>query len=552
MIEPGVFSVEPWAVAERELRLDLLAQTESIFALSNGHIGLRGNLDEGEPHGIPGTYLNGFFESLPLPYAEGGYGYPEEGQSLIDVTNGKLFRLLVDDEPFDVRYGTLLRHERVLDLRDGVLRREVEWTSPAGKAVRVRSTRLVSFVQRAVAAILLRGRGARRAGADRRPVDARRQRARPGADRAIPARPPRCARRSSASTTRTTTSRPRSGTGRAPAVCGWQPGSTMWSTGRRDGDRVGERAGPGARHDQHGARARADADGGQAARLRLVERALDAGAARSGRRGARGGEANRLGRARRRAARVPRRRLGDRADVEVEGDPQLQQAVRFGIFQVVQAAARAEQRAIPAKGLTGRGYDGHTFWDMETYTLPVLTYTAPLGRARRAALAALDARPGARARARAAAGGRGVPVADDSRRGVLRLLAGRHGGVPHQRRHRRRGPPLRRRDRRHASSSAAGLELLVETARLWLSLGHHDAEGCFRIDGVTGPDEYTALVDNNVFTNLMAARNLRRARPRRPGGTPSERPSSASTSGRSRRGGRPPQRSSCRSTTSSA
>ncbi len=154
MIEPGVFSVEPWAIVEPALRLALLGQTESIFALSNGHIGLRGNLDEGEPHAIPGTYLNGFFETVPLPYAERGYGYPEEGQSLIDVTNGKLIRLLVDDEPFDVRYGTLRRHERVLDLRDGVLRREVEWASPTGKAVRIRSTRLVSFVQRAVAAIL--------------------------------------------------------------------------------------------------------------------------------------------------------------------------------------------------------------------------------------------------------------------------------------------------------------------------------------------------------------------------------------------------------------
>src|SRR5688500_5289981 len=153
MIDPGVFSVEPWALTERGLRLDLLGQTEAIFALSNGHIGLRGNLDEGEPHDTPGTYLNGFFESLPLPYDVGGYGYPEQGQSLIDVTNGKLFRLLVDDEPFDVRYGTLRRHERVLDLRDGVLRREVEWVSPAGQAVRIRSTRLVSFVQRAVAAI---------------------------------------------------------------------------------------------------------------------------------------------------------------------------------------------------------------------------------------------------------------------------------------------------------------------------------------------------------------------------------------------------------------
>ena len=153
MIEPGTFSVEPWAVGETELRLDLLPQTESIFALSNGHIGLRGNLDEGEPHAVPGTYLNGFYESLPMPYAESGYGYPEEGQSLIDVTNGKLVRLLVDDSSFDVRYGQLERHERVLDLRDGVLRRDVRWTTPTGKQVRVHSTRLVSFVHRAVAAI---------------------------------------------------------------------------------------------------------------------------------------------------------------------------------------------------------------------------------------------------------------------------------------------------------------------------------------------------------------------------------------------------------------
>src|SRR6476469_7238225 len=154
MIDEGSFGTDPWRIVEDELRLDHLACTESLFALSNGHIGLRGNLDEGEPNGIPGTFLNGFFETVPLPYAERGYGYPEVGQSLIGVTDGKLLRLLVDDEPFDVRYGTLLRHERVLDLRAGVLRREAHWVSPAGRRVRVRSERLVSFVQRSVAAIL--------------------------------------------------------------------------------------------------------------------------------------------------------------------------------------------------------------------------------------------------------------------------------------------------------------------------------------------------------------------------------------------------------------
>src|SRR5256886_2284167 len=153
MIEHPAFPVEEWSVREREFHLDTLAQTESIFALSNGHIGLRANLDEGEPHGLPGTYLNSFYELRPLPYAEGGYAYPESGQTAINVTNGKLIRLLVDDEPFDVRYGEVHDHERELDLRNGVLRRSLRWTTPAGRTVRVSSVRMVSFTQRAIAAI---------------------------------------------------------------------------------------------------------------------------------------------------------------------------------------------------------------------------------------------------------------------------------------------------------------------------------------------------------------------------------------------------------------
>ena len=153
MITHPAFSVEPWAVSEERLNLPVLAQSESVFALSNGHIGLRGNLDEGEPFGLPGTYLNGFYETRPLPYAEAVYGNPEEGQTMIDVPNGKVLRLLVDDEPFDLRYGTLLHHERALDMGEGVLRREVDWCSPSGQRIRVRSTRLVSFTHRSIAAI---------------------------------------------------------------------------------------------------------------------------------------------------------------------------------------------------------------------------------------------------------------------------------------------------------------------------------------------------------------------------------------------------------------
>lgn len=185
--------------------------------------------------------------------------------------------------------------------------------------------------------------------------------------------------------------------------------------------------------------------------------------------------------------------------------------MRFALFHTLQAGARAERRAIAAKGLTGPGYDGHAFWDTETFVLPVLTYTAP--HAARDALcwrhATLDR---ARQRARLLgfegaafpwrtidgqecsgywpAGTAAFHVSADIADAVGRYQAA--AADP-------------------AFEREIGLELLVETARLWRSLGHHDARGGFRIDGVTGPDEYSAVADNNVYTNLMAQRNLRLA-----------------------------------------
>ncbi|MDQ3851051.1 MAG: family 65 glycosyl hydrolase, partial [Actinomycetota bacterium] len=197
-----------------------------------------------------------------------------------------------------------------------------------------------------------------------------------------------------------------------------------------------------------------------------------------------------------------------RGDVELDGDPPLQQAVRFALFHVLQAGARAEQRAIPAKGLTGRGYDGHTFWDMEAYTLPVLSYVAP--HAARDALcwrlATIDL---AEARAR--------ELGLDGVTFPWRTIRGHEcsGYWPASTAAFHINADVADAVRRYIAASGdadfergAGLELLVATARLWRSIGHHDPGGGFRIDGVTGPDEYTALVDNNVYTNLMAARNL--------------------------------------------
>ena len=201
----------------------------------------------------------------------------------------------------------------------------------------------------------------------------------------------------------------------------------------------------------------------------------------------------------------------DRADVELDGDTELQQAMRFALFHTLQAGARAEQRAIAAKGLTGPGYDGHTFWDSERFILPVLTYIAPRAAAdalrwRHATLDLARARATQIGLAGAAfpwrtirgqecssywpAGTAAVHVGGDIADAVVRYQAATGD---------------------ESFELEVGLELLVETARFWRSLGHHDPQGRFRIDGVTGPDEYSALADNNVYTNLLAQRNLRAA-----------------------------------------
>ena len=370
------YKVEPWQLAWHGLAIDQLARTESAFALSNGHLGMRGTLEEGEPRGLPGTYLNGFYEQHALPYAEAGYGYPEAGQTIVNVTDGKVIRLLVEDEPLDMRYGQAPEHARVLDFRSGTLRRRTVWVSPTGRRILLTTERLVSFAQRAVAAIRYVVE----------PIDGPLQ---------LVAQSDLLA------------NEPIGGKGKDPRVALTlkKPLLTDFATGAGCRALLAHHTKESNLHmaaamdhwfenpdaldtsllvEEDLARVTAAVQVPSGGRLCLtkfiaygwsstrsvpalraqVDAALT-GARQTGWDGLLADQRAYLD------------AFWETSDVEIDGDPELQQAVRFALFHVLQAGARGETRAIAAKGLTGPGYDGHAFWDTETFVLPVLTYTQP-------------------------------------------------------------------------------------------------------------------------------------------------------------------------------
>lgn len=517
MTSPGTasrprFTVEPWSIALDGFTESHLAHEESVFGLSNGHVGWRGNLDEGDPRGVAGSYLNGVFEEHPMPYAEDGYGYPDSGQTVINVPNGQIIRLTVNDEPFDVTRGALLHHRRSLDFQNGALHREIEWTSPSNRRVRVESTRVVSFSHRSVAAVRYRVHAV-----DEEIAISVQSEILPNEPLPI------------------THSDPRVQELLKNPLVGVDAGvidevATLIHRTRESGILIAVSmdhvvAASGSANPTVSTTASEDlarttvhvtlAPGEHVEVIKFVGHEWSATSSPShlrDRAEAAVADARHAGWDELVAGQ--RARLDDYwqcADVEVDGEPRLQQAVRYALFQVFQASVRAELRSVPGKGLTGSGYEGHTFWDFEAFVLPVLTSTAPHAaeQALRWRHSTLDH---ARQRARhlhlrgAAFPWRTIDGRESSgywpaSTAAFHVNADIAGAVLHY--VRATGDQVFERE--------AGVELLVETARLWASLGHRDSAGGFHIDGVTGPDEYSAIADDNVYTNLMAQRNLRGA-----------------------------------------
>ncbi|HPU13663.1 MAG TPA: glycosyl hydrolase family 65 protein, partial [Aeromicrobium sp.] len=517
--------VDEWRLVEAYPDSNDLGVTETLLTVANGYLGMRGNVPEGRDSYMHGTFINGFHETWPIQHAEEAYGFARVGQTIVNVPDAKVIRLYVEDEPLLISFADLVEYERTLDFKNGVLRREILWRTPSGKRVRVVTSRLVSFVQRHLAVLqfevtLLDDHAPiaissqilnRQDGEDEYHV-----RAKAMGEGHDPRKSETIARR---------VLEPQYSFGDVDAgrvELGYRCAESQMTLAVA-ADHLLETESAYTKRirvedDLAKITYRVDAEQGKPVRLtKLISYHTS-----------RGVPVNELvDRCRRTLDRVheegiavqyenQRAWLDDfwaRSDVQIHGQPELQQAVRWNLFQVAQASARAEGVGVAAKGLTGSGYSGHYFWDTEVYVLPFLTYTSPeiARNALRFRYRLLDS-------ARERAG-------ELSQAGALfpwRTINGEEASAYYA-----AGTAQYHID---ADISYAltqyflatgdedflareGIDILVETARMWVDLGfwRDEAVGTFHIHGVTGPDEYTTVVNDNLFTNVMARFNLRAA-----------------------------------------
>ncbi len=521
MIDRRLYPVDEWRLLESEYLSENLGNAETFFSLGNGYLGLRGNNSEGRDNVEHGTFVNGFHETWRIRHAEEAYGFAEVGQTIINAPDAKVIRLYVDDEPLSMESADFLEYERSLDFRDGVLRRHTVWNTPSGKRVQIDSERMVSFPERHLAAMTYtvtmldadapvaiscqiinrqdgldeygRKKNAGAAGFDPRKVEAINERVLdPGEywqadNRSVLSYRAR-----------------NSGMTIAVAVDHFIDTESEYEARHiiepdiaKNVYRVQATKGTPIRvtkimsyHTSRGVPTRELIDRCRRTLDRVKAEGLDLQFAKQ------------------------KEWLDDfwkRSDVTVEGHPDIQQAIRWNLFQIAQASARADGMGIPAKGLTGSGYSGHYFWDTEIYVLPFLTYTNPLF-ARNALRLRYNMLPAARKRA--------IELNEHGALFPWRTINGEEASAYYA-----AGTAQYHIDADIAYAIAKyvsatgdfdflarmGAEMLAETARMWVTLGFWRDDDSFHIHGVTGPDEYTAVVNDNLFTNVMSRFNLRYA-----------------------------------------
>jgi alpha,alpha-trehalose phosphorylase len=528
MMDRDRFPVDPWRLIETSYRLDDAGVTETIFAVGNGYLGMRGNYAEGRFASEHGTFINGFHETFPIRHAEQAYGFAEVGQTIINAPDAKVMRVYVDEEPLSIDVADVREYERVLDMRDGVLRRHMLWVTPSGKEVRIDLERLVSFEEKHLAVLsvevtvlnadapvtvdcqLINRQDGEDVYGGTRPTTRRAafdpRRTERLNERVLQPQEYWQENQRSALSYRTAQS------GMTVAVVAdhlvetdneYTTRMVIEPDIAKNSFRVQAKAGVPIRvtklvsyFTSRGVPARELVDRCRRTLDRTLARGVDAVRAEQ---------------------RAWLDAFWERSDVRIAGHDDLQQATRWCLFQLAQASARADGLGVPAKGMTGSGYSGHYFWDTEIYVLPFLAYTSPLW-ARNALRMRYLMLPAARRRA--------FQLNEAGALFPWRTINGEEAsayyaaGTAQYHINADICYALATYVRATGDSEflfREGVDIAVETARLWATLGFWrssngglDGEGeTFHIHGVTGPDEYTTVVNDNLFTNVMARFNLR-------------------------------------------
>jgi alpha,alpha-trehalose phosphorylase len=508
----GDYPTDPWRLVERAYNPDFVEQTETLFAVANGFLGIRGAFEEGAPSYQPGTLLNGFHETWPIVYPERAHGYATTGQTIVRVPDGTSIRLFLDEDPIDCTTTEVLEFERSLDMERGALDKSVVYQVPDGRRFWVRTKRFVSLVNRHLACIryqvtaldgparlvissdLVTSQG-EQAGPIR---DQRRSRA--FTDEVLTCEGDRVDGARVVRAYRTV----RSGLTVAAGMDHEVDASVRHVNTTMDDDRArvvfDVSAEVNTTVTMYKWLAYHYGDDDAADLMYRAEATLYRGRA-MGYRGAFAAHTKQV------------RSFWERSDVEWEGYPAAQQAMHFSLFSVLQATARAEGHGVPAKGLTGTGYEGHYFWDTEVYVLPFLVHTSP-EVARSLLMHRVRMLDDARTRAREV----GCSGALFPWRTISGAEASAYYAAGTAQYHINADIAYAMDQYVRMTGDSDMLfrhtaEVLVETARMWADLGFVSDRhgGRFVIQKVTGPDEYTTVVDNNLYTNLMAAENMRMA-----------------------------------------
>jgi alpha,alpha-trehalose phosphorylase len=382
-----IYPPDEWNIIEKQFTPQFLEMTETIFSTANGYLGMRGCFEDGVPVKQDGTFINGYYESWPIVYGEEAFGFATTGQTIVNVTDSRIIKLYVDDEAFYLPRAIILNFDRRLNMKEGTLDREILWETPAGKQVSIRSRRLVSFEHRHLAAIsyevtvlnanapvvisseLITHKhgtsGGEESGDPRKARGFQHRVLNPRLNYAMERRVVLCHETQNS---------------KLILACGIEhemetecqcthksqfsdySGQTVFSIEAQQGKPIEL-----TKYMAYITSGTASPQEVCSRAERTLDRAKEYGFQR--------------------ILDDQKKYLDDfwrRSDIQIVGTEyarktttEIQQAIHFNLFHIIQASGRAEGTGVAAKGLTGQAYEGQYFWDMEIYIMPFLIYTAP-------------------------------------------------------------------------------------------------------------------------------------------------------------------------------